>query len=72
MSEEVEEEEEIEGGGWVVEEGKLNSVSQPSALPALISTQQENVREGCLKERDINNDNKHAIHLRGLANMKNT
>lgn len=52
--------------------GTLNSISQPSALPALISRQWENAREGRLKEREINNDNKHTIHLRRAASMKNT
>ena len=51
--------------------GTLNSISQPSAaLPALISRQQENAREGSLEEREINNDNKHTIHLRRAANKK--
>lgn len=66
MSEEVEEEEERGLGGT------LNSISQPSALPALISRQRENAREGWLKEREINNDNKHTIHLRRAADMKST
>lgn len=65
MSEEVEEEEEERGLG-----GTLNSISQPSALPALISRLRENAREGWLKEREINNDNKHTIHLRRAANIK--
>lgn len=49
-----------EGGG----RGRTpNSISQPSALPALISTQRENTGEGWVKEREINNDDKHTIHL---------
>jgi len=50
--------------------GTLNSISQPSGLPALIDRQRENAREGWLKEREINNDNKHNIHLGGDANMQ--
>lgn len=46
MSEEAEEEEER---GL---RGTLNSISQPSELPALIDRQPENAREGRLEERD--------------------
>lgn len=69
------------GGGWVGggkrgPGGKLNSISQPSALPAVAGRQRENAREGWFKEREgeINNDNKHTIHLRRAAKMekKNT
>ena len=56
-------------------EGTLNSISQPSALPALVNRQREcegEILNREKEERGINKGNKHGIHLRAAANMKNT
>lgn len=63
MSEEVEAEEQREI------EVALNSISQPSELPALIS-RRRTCGEGRFNDRETNNEDKRSIHLRPAASAE--